>query len=69
MMIKLFVRLEDVRTITGHPTRKKQLALAKETLEFFVPMAKILKLKAVEQELLGLVEKYPELQSMEDTTR
>ena len=60
-MIKLFDRLDNVRTIVGHPSMEKQRQVAKETLDFFVPIAQILGLKAVESELLALAKKYPGL--------
>ncbi|MEO1219387.1 MAG: HD domain-containing protein [Bacteroidota bacterium] len=50
-LIKLADRLHNMRTIEGHPSLTKQKILAKETIMFFVPMAKYLALDHLAEEL------------------
>lgn len=50
-LIKLADRLHNMRTIEGHPSLTKQKRIAGETLAFFVPMAKHLRLDDLAQEL------------------
>jgi (p)ppGpp synthase/HD superfamily hydrolase len=54
LYVKIADRLHNMRTINGHPQEEKRKAIAKETLEFFVPLAMTLKLDQAVQELLDL---------------
>jgi (p)ppGpp synthase/HD superfamily hydrolase len=49
--VKLADRMHNMRTISGHSSLAKQKHIASETLNFFVPLAKSLELKAVSEEL------------------
>jgi len=51
LYVKLADRLHHMRTIEGHPSLAKQKKIAEETLQFFVPMAKSLKLTPIAEEL------------------
>ncbi len=55
LIIKLADRIHNMRTIEGHPHYSKQRSVAEETLQFFVPLAQKLGLKAAEEELKALV--------------
>ncbi len=55
LQVKLADRTHNMRTIEGHPTLEKQKKIAEETLHFFVPMAKQLGLRQIEEELQGLI--------------
>ena len=44
-----------MRTIQGHPSYEKQLEVAEETAQFFVPIARKLQLEQAEQELISLI--------------
>ncbi len=57
MVIKLFDRLDNMRTIKGHAT-KKRVTIAQETLEFFVPIAKRLGYEDLAKELISRCEPY-----------
>ncbi|ACE06361.1 hypothetical protein Aasi_1009 [Candidatus Amoebophilus asiaticus 5a2] len=50
-LIKLVDRLHNMRTIEGHPSLTKQKRIAGETLAFFVPMSRHLRLDTLAQEL------------------
>jgi len=54
LYVKVADRLHNMRTINGHPKEEKRKAIAKETLTFFVPVAKFLKLDQAAQELLDI---------------
>lgn len=49
--VKLADRLHNMRTISGHSSLAKQRHIASETLNFFVPLAKNLKLISMAKEL------------------
>ena len=49
--VKLADRLHNMRTISGHSSLAKQKHIANETLNFFVPLAKNLKLESITEEL------------------
>lgn len=49
--VKLADRLHNMRTISGHSSLNKQKHIANETLNFFVPLAKNLKLASIANEL------------------
>jgi len=51
LYVKLADRLHNMRTIEGHSSLEKQKKIAEETLQFFVPMAKSLKLTPRAEEL------------------
>jgi len=51
LYVKLADRLHNMRTIEGHSSLEKQKKIAEETLQFFVPMAKSLKLTPMAEEL------------------
>ncbi len=55
LQVKLADRTHNVRTIEGHPQLAKQKKIAEETLHFFVPIAKYLGLKQIEEELQELI--------------
>lgn len=50
-LVKLSDRLHNMRTIQHHPKLSKQKAIAKETLEHFVPLARQLQLHEMAEEL------------------
>ena len=54
LYIKLADRLHNMRTIKGHPSLAKQKKIAEETLHFFVPIARHIKLHAISEELQQL---------------
>ena len=56
MLLKLADRLHNMRTIAGQPTAK-QKEIAKETLNFFIPVAKRLQQTKIEAELGKLCQK------------
>ena len=51
LLIKLADRLHNLRTIAGHSSLDKQKTIAEETLQFFVPIAKGLRLMPMAEEL------------------
>jgi Na+/proline symporter len=51
LYVKLADRLHNMRTIEGHSSLAKQQRIAKETLQFFVPMAKSIGLAPIAEEL------------------
>lgn len=51
LQVKLADRTHNMRTIEGPPSLAKQQQIADETLHFFVPIAKYLGLKQLEEEL------------------
>ena len=55
LQVKLADRLHNMRTIEGHSFIEKQKEIAEETLNFFVPMARYLGLKQLEEELQELI--------------
>ncbi|MEL7063023.1 MAG: HD domain-containing protein, partial [Bacteroidota bacterium] len=55
LQVKLADRTHNMRTIQRHPRIAKQKKIAEETLHFFVPIAKHLGLKQLEEELQGMV--------------
>ena len=57
MTVKLFDRLDNMRTIQGLPKAKRAI-IAQETMDFFVPMAKALGYKEVEEELIACGKPY-----------
>jgi Na+/proline symporter len=54
LYVKLADRLHNMRTIEGHKQVSKQKKIAEETLQFFVPIARYLKLHPIEKELQQL---------------
>ena len=54
LYVKLADRLHNMRTIEGHTNLSKQQEIANETLQFFVPIARHLKVNAIEKELQQL---------------
>jgi Na+/proline symporter len=54
LYVKLADRLHNMRTIAGHTSIDKQKKIAEETLQFFVPIARYLKLHPIEKELQQL---------------
>jgi hypothetical protein len=54
LYVKLADRLHNMRTIEGHSSVDKQKKIAEETLQFFVPIARYLKLHPIEKELQQL---------------
>jgi len=54
LYVKLADRLHNMRTIEGHSSLAKQKKIAEETLQFFVPTARHLKLHPIEKELQQL---------------
>lgn len=50
-LVKLSDRLHNMRTIQGHPSLVRQQSIAKETLTFFIPLAKQLGLTSMAKEL------------------
>jgi hypothetical protein len=50
-LVKLADRLHNMRTIQGHTSLAKQKRIAQETLTFFVPLSRQLKLESMSQEL------------------
>jgi Na+/proline symporter len=54
LYVKLADRLHNMRTIEGHKQVSKQKKIAEETLQFFVPIARYLKLHPLEKELQQL---------------
>jgi hypothetical protein len=54
LYVKLADRLHNMRTIEGHTPLAKQKEIASETLRFFVPIARYLKLHPIEKELQQL---------------
>jgi len=55
LQVKLADRTHNMRTISGHASLEKQKSIAEETLRFFVPMARQLGLKQLEEELQELI--------------
>jgi hypothetical protein len=55
LQVKLADRLHNMRTIEGHSSLEKQKKIAEETLQFFVPIARHLGLKQIEEELQALI--------------
>jgi hypothetical protein len=55
LQVKLADRTHNMRTIEGHSSIEKQKKIAEETLHFFMPMAKHLGLKQIEEELQVLI--------------
>ncbi|MEM9417310.1 MAG: HD domain-containing protein [Bacteroidota bacterium] len=55
LQVKLADRTHNMRTIAGHTSLEKQQKIAEETLHFFVPIAKHLGIKQIEEELQGLI--------------
>ncbi len=55
LQVKLADRLHNMRTIEGHASLIKQKQVATETQQFFVPIARYLGLKQVEEELQELI--------------
>eukprot|EP01132_Coremiostelium_polycephalum_P003031 gene3031-3789_t len=53
LYVKVADRLHNMRTIEGHKTEEKKNRISKETLSFFVPLAKSLNLDQTAQELLA----------------
>ena len=51
LYVKLADRLHNMRTIEGHSSLANQQRIAKETLQFFVPMAKSIGLVPIAEEL------------------
>jgi (p)ppGpp synthase/HD superfamily hydrolase len=54
LYVKLADRLHNMRTIEGHTSIDKQKSIASKTLQFFVPIARYLKLHPIEKELQQL---------------
>ncbi|MCU0318258.1 MAG: HD domain-containing protein [Amoebophilaceae bacterium] len=54
LYVKLADRLHNMRTIEGHTSVDKQKKIASETLQFFVPIARYLRLHPLEKELKQL---------------
>lgn len=54
LYVKLADRLHNMRTIEGHTSVDQQKKIASETLQFFVPMTRHLKLHPIEKELQQL---------------
>jgi (p)ppGpp synthase/HD superfamily hydrolase len=50
-LVKLSDRLHNMRTIQHHPQLSKQKSIAKETLDYFVPLARQLHLHPMAEEL------------------
>lgn len=57
LQVKLADRIHNMRTIEGHTSLAKQKKIVDETLHFFVPIAKYLGLKQVEEELQETIAK------------
>ncbi len=57
LSIKISDRIHNMRTINGHRSREKRHEIAKETLNFFVPLAKRLGLEKAYNELKEISEK------------
>lgn len=51
IIIKLFDRLHNMRTIEGHNSEEKRCRIAKQTLDVYVPIAALLGLYQVKEEL------------------
>lgn len=56
LYVKLADRMHNMMTVNGHPKVSKRKEVAQETLEFFVPLAKRLKLPAVAEKLQAMCE-------------
>lgn len=56
LTIKIADRIHNMRTISGHKDPNKRLEVARETMEFFVPLAKKLGLNGAYEELKRLCE-------------
>jgi hypothetical protein len=54
LYVKIADRLHNMRTIEGHSKESKKKEIAKETLEFFVPIARYYKLDQAADELLEI---------------
>lgn len=57
LSIKISDRLHNMRTLNGHKSIEKRRAIAQETLNFFVPLAKELGMIKAYEELKNLAEK------------
>lgn len=57
LSIKISDRIHNMRTISGHRSRDKRREVAKETLEFFVPLAKRLGLEKAYADLKEMAER------------
>ena len=57
LLVKLADRVHNMRTL-GAKQRHRQLAIAQETLDFFVPVAQQLKIKPLEEELKKVANKF-----------
>ncbi|MBU1935554.1 HD domain-containing protein [Patescibacteria group bacterium] len=51
-LIKIADRIHNIRTIKGHTNPVREMGIIQETLEIYVPLAQMLKLYEVEEELL-----------------
>lgn len=58
ILIKLADRLHNMRTLENVPERKRQLRMAKETMEIYVPIANLLGIWAIKRELEDLCFKH-----------
>lgn len=54
LYVKIADRMHNMRTIEGHKTDEKKKNISKETLSFFVPLAKSLGLVNAANELLEI---------------
>jgi Na+/proline symporter len=55
LQVKLADRLHNMRTIEGHTAVAKRKQIASNTLQFFVPIARYLGLKQIEEELQDII--------------
>ena len=64
LLVKLADRLHNMRTLASK-SKERQVSIAQETLDFFVPVAQHLKQPTIEEELVALASQYLNFESIQ----